>query len=153
MTIKTAATWALAAALGGTVLLNPVSPASAGPGSGHKWLERLQTKLELNDDQTRAIEAIYARDAETRRQLVRSMRQAQTDLRRLALNSTDPTAIQQKEAEVAGLLAQGVQLRVQHLQEIAPLLTPEQRDRFAELPMAPGMPRPPQGHPARGTSS
>ena len=81
------------------------------------------------------------------------MRQAQTDLRRLALNSTDPTAIQQKEAEVAGLLAQGVQLRVRHLQEIAPLLTPEQRDGFAELPMTPGMRKPPRGHPAPGTSS
>jgi len=150
MVIKTAASWMAVVALGATVLASPAGTASAGPGSPHGWLERLQTKLELNDDQMKAIQEIYARDAETQRQLFRSLHQAQTDLRRLALNNADPTLIQQKETEVAGLLAQGLQLRVRHLQEIAPLLTQEQRDRLAQFH---AMPRHPHGQPAPGPSS
>jgi len=152
MRIKTAASWAAALALGGTMLLNPIGPASAEPGSHHGWLERLQTKLQLNDDQMKAIQEIYARDAETQRNLFRSMHQAQTELRQLALNNADPKAIQQKEAEVAGLLAQGLQLRVQHLQQIAPMLSQEQRDRLAQLHAMPWR-RGPHGRPGPGSPS
>src|SRR5262245_65696454 len=99
MRIKTAASWAAALALGGTVLLNPIGPASAEPGSHHGWLERLQTKLQLNDDQMKAIQEIYARDAETQRNLFRSMHQAQTELRHTALNHPYPRATQHQETE------------------------------------------------------
>jgi Spy/CpxP family protein refolding chaperone len=148
MLTKTAASWALAVVLGGSVLLT-----SAGQASAQGWLERLQTKLELTDDQTKAIQEIYGRDAENQRQLVQALRQAQSDLGRLALNNADATVIQQKAAEVEGLIAQGLQLRVRRLQEIAPLLTPEQRDRLAQLPSAPWMRRAPHGHSAPGRAS
>jgi Spy/CpxP family protein refolding chaperone len=141
MTMKTAASWALAVALGSTLLLT-----SAGPASAKGWLDRLQTKLELTDDQKTAIKEIYSRDTENQRQLFRALRQAQSDLRRLALSNADPTAVQQKTAEVEGLLAQGLQLRVRRLQEIAPLLTAEQRDRLAQLPAGPPMRRAPHRH-------
>ena len=140
MRIKTATSWALAAVLGGTLLLT-----SAGQASAQGWLERLQTKLELTDDQMKGIQEIYGRDAENQRQLFRVMHQKQVELRRLALNNADATVIQQKTAEVEGLLAQGLQLRVRRLQEIAPLLTPEQRDRFAQLSPGPWMRRAPHG--------
>ena len=148
MMIKTAASWALAVVLGSTVLLT-----SAGPASARGWLERLQTKLELTDDQMKAIQEIYDRDAETQRQLFQTLRQAQVDLVRLALNNADAAVIQQKGAEVAGLLGQSLQLRMRRLQEIAPLLTPEQRDRFTQLPQAPWMPRSPHGHPGSRPSA
>jgi hypothetical protein len=148
MTMRSVASWALVAALGSAVLL-----ASAGPASARGWLERLQTKLELNDDQMKAIQAIHDRDADTQRQLFRAMHQAQADLRRMALNTADPTAIQQKEAEVAGLMAQSLQIRTRHLQEIAPLLTQEQRDRLAAMQMGPGKGRPGHGRPGHRSSS
>ena len=148
MMIKTAASWALAVVLGSTVLLT-----SAGPASARGWLERLQTKLELTDDQMKAIQEIYDRDAETQRQLFRTLRQAQVDLVRLALNNADAAVVQQKGAEVTGLLGQSLQLRMRRLQEIAPLLTPEQRDRFTQLPQAPWMQRSPHGHPGSRPSS
>jgi Spy/CpxP family protein refolding chaperone len=142
MMIKTAASWALAVVLGSTLLLT-----SAGQASAKGWLDRLQTKLELTDDQMKAFRELHDRDAGKQRQFFRALHQAQVDLRRLALNNADPAVIQQKTAEVEGLLAQGVQLRVQRLQEIAPLLTQEQRDRLAQLPPGPGMWRAPHGNP------
>lgn len=148
MRIRTAASWALAVVLGSTLLVT-----AAGQASAQGWLDRLQTKLELSDDQTKAIQEIYGRDAASQRQIFQALRQAQSDLGRLALNNGDATAIQQKAAEVEGLLAQGLQLRVRHLQEIAPLLTPEQRDRFAQLSSGSPWMRRPHGHPAPDTSS
>ncbi len=149
MRIKTKATWALAVVLGGALLLS-----SAGQAAAQGRLQRLQAKLELSDDQMKAIQEIYARDAENQRQLFQALRQAQADLGRLALNSADAATIQQKAAEIEGLLAQGLQLRVRHLQEIAPLLTPEQRERFAQLRAGrPWMRRPPHERPTPGTSS
>lgn len=149
MRIKSAASLALAAVLGGALLAG-----SAGPAAAQGWLERLQTKLELSDDQAKAIKDIYARDAESQRQIIQALRQAQGDLGRLALNSADPTAIQQKAAEVEGLLAQSLQLRVRRLQEIAPLLTPEQRERLAQFSAGPPwMRRGQHAHPPRGIAS
>jgi Spy/CpxP family protein refolding chaperone len=142
MMIKTATRFALAVALGSAAML-----AAAGPASAHGWLDRVQTKLQLTDDQMQAIRQIHDRDAETQRQLFRSLHQAQADLRRLALENTDPAAIEQKAAEIAGLQAQALQLRVRRLQEIAPLLTPEQRERFAQMPQGPAMRRPRHPHP------
>jgi Spy/CpxP family protein refolding chaperone len=143
------ATWALAVVLGGALLLT-----SAGQSIAHGRLERLQAKLQLNDDQMKAIQEIYARDAESRRQLFQALRQAQSDLGRLALNGADEVTLGQKTAEIEGLVAQGLQLRVRHLQEIAPLLTPEQRERFAQLRSGgPWMRRAPHGQPAPCTSS
>jgi Spy/CpxP family protein refolding chaperone len=149
MRIKTKAIWALAAMLGSTLVLT-----SAGHASAHDWLKRLQTKLELTADQANAIQGIYARDAENRRQLGQALRQAQSDLRRLALSGADEATIAQKTGEVEALLAQSLQLRVRHLQEIAPLLTPGQRERFAELRSGgSGMRRPPHDRPTPGASS
>ena len=147
MTMKSVASWALVAVLGSAVLLT-----SADPASARGWLDRLQTKLELNDDQMKAIQAIHDRDKDTQRQLFQAMHQAQADLRRMALNNADATAIQQKEAEVAGLMAQSLQLRTRHLQEIAPLLTQEQRDRLAQMHAGPGKGRPGHGRPAPRSS-
>jgi Spy/CpxP family protein refolding chaperone len=155
MKIGMRATWALSIALGGALLLMSTAPATAHDrGHGQKWLERLQGKLELSDDQVKAIGEIYTRDSESRRQLFQTTRQVQSDLGRLVLNGADEATIQQKTAELEGLLAQGLQMRVRRLQEIAPLLTPEQRERFAQLrPGAPWMRRSPHGRPAPGASS
>ena len=149
MRIKTAASWAVAVALGSALLMG-----SAGQVSAHGWLDRLQTKLELSDDQMKAIKEIYERDKESQRQIAMTLRQAQGDLGHLALNNGDPALIQQKATEVEGLLAQGLQLRVRRLQEIAPLLTPEQRARFAQFSAGPPwMHRGHRPNPSRGTSS
>jgi Spy/CpxP family protein refolding chaperone len=100
-------------------------PAHRGHGMG-----RLQTRLGLTDDQVTAIKAAYAKHRDAQKQAWQALRTAQTDLRQLALNGADTTA---KTAEVQQLLGQTVAARVKVLQEIGPILTPEQRVKFAEL--------------------
>ena len=61
------------------------------------------------------------------------MRQAQTELRQLVLNGGDANAIAAKKAQVAQLMGQGLDMRIQTLQQIGPILTQEQRDKLAQL--------------------
>src|SRR3989442_13899546 len=80
----------------------------------------------LHDDQMTAIREIHQRETPTAKQHFPAVRQAQTKLRQAVLNGADDATIQAKTADVQQLLAQGVDLRVRRLQEIAPLLTAEQ---------------------------
>ena len=90
---------------------------------------RLQSRLGLTDDQVTAIRAAYAKHRDEQRQTWTTLRTKQRELRQLALNGQDTTAT---SAEVQQLLAQTIAVRVKVLQEIGPVLTPEQRAKFAE---------------------
>jgi Spy/CpxP family protein refolding chaperone len=103
---------------------------AAGPTSGHTG--RFQQALGLTDDQMNSIRQLFAQRAGDRKQLSQSLRQAQSELRQLALSGGDPAALQAKQAEVAQLLNQSVAMRVESLQAIAPILTPEQREKLAQ---------------------
>jgi Spy/CpxP family protein refolding chaperone len=122
------------ASLLATMLVVPaaVAPtiADAGPGKGGG----LQRRLGLSDEQMSALRQIRERDTEGRRELGRQLAEAQTALRQLALNGGEQAAIDAKAAEVQGLLARAVQMRVKQLQEMAPILTPEQREKLAQMP-------------------
>jgi Spy/CpxP family protein refolding chaperone len=107
----------------------PQSPGTKGGG----MLSRLQEKLGLSDDQMTQIRGVFQQQRDAQRQLGKTMRQAQTDLRQLALNAGDPNAIAAKKAEISQLSAQALDLRVQTLQQIGPILTAEQRDKFAQM--------------------
>jgi len=119
----------LAGMVGAALLLAGASQASA-----QDRMERLREHLNLTDDQVTAIRAVFTDNSPTQRQIFQSLRQAQADLRQLALNGAEETVLQQKTAEIEGLMAQSLQLRVQRLQKIGTILTPEQRVKFAELP-------------------
>jgi Spy/CpxP family protein refolding chaperone len=101
------------------------------PLSGHA--SRFQRVLGLTDDQMNSIRQLFAERAADRKHLSQSLQQAQAELRQLALTGGDPAAIQAKQAEVSQLLAQSVAMRVESLQAIAPILTPEQRAKLAQL--------------------
>jgi Spy/CpxP family protein refolding chaperone len=98
---------------------------------------RFQQWLGLTDDQAQQVKTIRAKNAETGKQIGPSLRQAEKDLRKLALTGADPATIQAKEAEIQQLTGQMLQLRVKTLQEIAPLLTDEQKQKLAQAPMGP----------------
>lgn len=118
------------------VLLGSLGWASAddpaSPGRHEYRSHRLQQWLGLTDDQMAQIRAIRQRDAESWKHVGRALRQAQAELRRLALTGASPDTIQAKETEVQQLLGQMVQFRVKGLQEIAPLLSAEQREKLAQ---------------------
>jgi Spy/CpxP family protein refolding chaperone len=137
-------------------MAGPLTSADAGQGrhradigKSHGMYSRLQERLGLTDDQVKAIQDIHARQGESRKQLGQALRQAQTDLRQLALNGGADDAVQAASAEVEKLLGQMVQLRVKALQEMAPHLTPEQREKLAQL--GPGAYMGRRGHFQRGS--
>jgi len=102
---------------------------------GH-GMGRLQQRLGLSDDQVTAIKTAYQKHREEQKQAWKALATAQADLRKLALDGADTTA---KAAEVQQLIGQTVALRVKVLQEIGPVLTPEQRAKFAEARAHRGM--------------
>ena len=103
------------------------------PAQGDRMFSRLQRNLGLTDAQVAQIRGIFQQQRDARRQLGQALRQTQTDLRRLALNAGDANAIAAKKGEIAQLTAQGLDLRVQTLQQIGPILTQDQRDKLAQM--------------------
>ena len=127
--------WIVAALVASSVLAAVTVTHAQQPPAPHgdRMFSRLQKNLGLTDDQVNQIRAIFQQQRDARRQLGQSMRQAQTDLRQLVLNAGDANAIAAKKAQVAQLMAQGLDMRIQTLQQIGPILTQEQRDKLAQL--------------------
>jgi Spy/CpxP family protein refolding chaperone len=138
--LRTTSRW-IAAALLATSALAVASvtqaqqpqPPQQAPARGDRMFSRMQRNLGLTDDQVTQIKGIYGQQRDAFKQLHQTMRQTQTELRQLALSSGDPNAIAAKKAQVAQLMAQGLELRVQTLQQIGPILTPDQRDKLAQM--------------------
>lgn len=133
---RTRSPWLLALILGSTLVATTAAGAAdpgtpGAPQAAH--VSRFQQALGLTDDQMAAIRQVHTQQAANQKQLHQSLRQAQSDLRHLALNGGDAAAIQAKKAEVAQLLSQSVEMRVESLQAIAPILTPEQRAKLAQM--------------------
>lgn len=123
---------------------------AAAPQTGtdrmHRWESHLQQKLGLTDDQLQALRQVYAnRDVNAMREHFKALHTAQAELRRLALNGADDATLAAKQTEVQNLLAQSMQMRLQTLKQIGPILNPDQREAFAKM-----MERGPRGHHRRG---
>ena len=93
----------------------------------------LQKKLGLSDVQMQQIRDIHAKDFASQKQNWQALRQAQGELRRLALSGADQATLSAKETEVQNLLTQSLQARVSTLQQIGPILSPDQREAYAKM--------------------
>ena len=120
----------------GAAYAQGIQPAPRAHGMAH-----LQKRLGLTDDQVTVIRTAFQKHRDEQKQAWQALGAAQRELRQLALNGGDANAIAAKSSEVQQLLGQTVALRVKVLQEIGPVLTPEQRAKFAEARMHPGMHR------------
>ena len=98
------------------------------PAHAH-GMAHMQKRLGLTDDQANAVRTAFANHREEQKQAWLALHTAQMELRQMALDGADTTA---KAAEVQQLMAQSIALRVKVLQEIGPVLTPEQRAKFAQ---------------------
>jgi Spy/CpxP family protein refolding chaperone len=126
--------WIVAALVAGVVTAATVAQAQQPPTPrGDRMLGRLQRNLGLTDDQVNQLRPIFQQQRDSARQLGQSMHQAHSGLRQLALNGGDASAIAAKKAEIAQLTAQGLDLRVQTLQQIGPILNQDQRDKLAKM--------------------
>jgi Spy/CpxP family protein refolding chaperone len=138
---RTRSHWLVALILGSTLAATTVASAAGtvstpALSSGH--VSRFQKALGLTDDQMNSIRQLFAQHSADRKRLSESLRQAQAELRQLALTGNDPAAIEAKQAEVVKLLGQEVALRVESLRAIAPILTPDQRARLAQIGLGSG---------------
>ena len=105
----------------------------AAPQEQHQRGAWLQKKLNLTDVQAQQIREIRAKDFASQKQNWQTLRQAQGELRRLALSGADSRTLTAKQTEVQNLLNQTVQARVNTLTQIGPILSPEQREAYAKM--------------------
>lgn len=127
-----AVTLVLATTLVPAAFAQAAEPAQGDTRQGRRE-GRLQQQLGLTDQQAQAIREIYARQSQALKTHSQALRQAQADLRRLVLTEADQATIQAKQGEVQRLLGETVQMRVNTLKEVAPILTPEQREKYAAM--------------------
>jgi uncharacterized membrane protein len=103
--------------------------AQTGSDRARRWESRLQQKLGLTEDQVVALRQVYAgRDVNAHRQHFRALHAAQAE-----------------QGEVQNLLAQSMQMRLETLKQVGPILNPDQREAFAKM-----MERGHRGHHHRG---
>ncbi len=98
-----------------------------------QWQQRFQQKLGLTDVQAQQIREIRQRHVQAERQTWTQLREAQKELRRLALSGADDRTLNAKQTAVQTLLTQGMQARLNMLKEIGPILSPEQREAYAQM--------------------
>ena len=120
----------LAATLATTTAAAWADAPQAGALTGSPGHHRFQERLGLTDEQMAAIKEVNARHSGERKQLGQSLREARNELKLAALNGGDVKA---KAAVVTALVGQMTELHATTLQEIAPILTPEQRDAAAKV--------------------
>jgi Spy/CpxP family protein refolding chaperone len=120
----------LAATLATTTAAAWAEPPQTGTPTDPPGHHRFQQRLGLTDEQMTAIKEVNARHAGERKQLGQSLRQARNELRLAALNGGD---VKGKAAVVTALVGQMTELHATTLQEIAPILTPEQRNAMASM--------------------
>jgi len=122
--------WPLAGVLSGLVIL----VSGATPSEAHAGRRvALQEQLGLTEDQVQAIRAIRTRHWESMRDTVRALGEARRALHEMALGDQDEATVAAKTVEVRELAGQVVEARVRTLQEVARVLTPEQRAKLREL--------------------
>jgi Spy/CpxP family protein refolding chaperone len=133
---KVHAKWPLASVLSGLVILvSGAAPSEAHLARRVTPIERpaLREELGLTDDQIKVIREIRARHWQSMRQTVRTLREARRALREMVLADADEATFSAKAAEVRELTGQVLEARTRTLQEVARVLTPEQREKLREL--------------------
>jgi Spy/CpxP family protein refolding chaperone len=128
--------WPLAGVLSGMVILvSGVMPSEATVARRVAPIQRsaLREEIGLTDEQVKSIREIRARNWQSMRETVRALRDARRDLREMVLGTTDEATFSAKAAEVRELSGQVLEARARTLQEVARVLTPEQRAKLREL--------------------
>ena len=92
----------------------------------------LRDQLDLTDDQVKSIKEIRSRHWQAMRDTVRALRDARRALREMVLRDADEAAFGAKAGEVRDLSGQVLEARARTLQDVARVLTPEQREKLRE---------------------
>ena len=113
---------------------------------------RLMQELNLTQEQMQRLDALQQQSKKQMEQPRQALRQARQDLANLMASNADENAIRAKHNQLQQLQQQMANVRFQNMLEMRKVLTPEQRQRFAQLmqqrrgnsPNRAGSPRAPQ---------
>jgi Spy/CpxP family protein refolding chaperone len=128
--------WPVAGVLSGLVILvSGAMPADAQMARRVAPIERsqLRDELGLTEDQVKSIRDIRTRHWQSMKETVRALRDARRALRDMSLTDADDATFTAKAAEVRELSGQVLEARARTLQEVARVLTPEQREKLRTL--------------------
>ena len=128
--------WPLAGVLSGMVILvSGVMPSEATIARRLAPIQRsaLRDEIGLTEEQVKSIREIRTRHWQSMRETVRALLDARRDLREMVLGSADEATFSAKATEVRELSGQVMEARARTLQEVARVLTPEQRAKLREL--------------------
>jgi Spy/CpxP family protein refolding chaperone len=128
--------WPVAGVLSGLVILvSGALPSEAQVARRVAPIERaaLREQIGLTEEQVKSIREIRARHWQSMRETVRALRDARRSLRDMVLTNADEATFAAKAAEVRELSGQVLEGRARTLQEVARILTPEQREKLREL--------------------
>lgn len=128
--------WPVAGVLSGLVILvSGTMPSEAHVARRVAPIERsaIREQLGLTEDQVKSMKEIRARHWQSMRETVRALREARRALRDMAWADADDATFTAKATEVRELSGQVLEARARTMQEIARVLTPEQREKLREL--------------------
>ena len=128
--------WPVAGVLSGLVIMvSGALPSEAHMARRVAPIERsaIREQLGLTEDQMKYIKEIRTRHWQSMRETFRALREARRALREMTWNDTDDATFTAKATEVRELSGQVLEARARTLQEIARVLTPEQREKLREL--------------------
>ena len=128
--------WPVAGVLSGLVIMvSGALPSEAHMARRVAPIERsaIREQLGLTEDQLKSIKEIRARHWQGMRETVLALREARRALREMTWNDTDDATFTAKATEVRELSGQVLEARARTMQEIARVLTPEQREKLREL--------------------
>lgn len=128
--------WPVAGALSGLVILvSGAMPSEAHVARRVAPIERsaIREQLGLTEDQVKSMKEIRERHWQSMRETVRALREARRALRDLAWADAEDATFTAKATEVRELSGQVLEARARTMQEIARVLTPEQREKLRDL--------------------
>jgi len=108
-------------------------PQRVGDSRGVSHRSRLMQELNLTQEQMQRLDALHQQSKKQMEQPRQALRQAKQDLANLMASNADENAIRAKHNQLQQLQQQMANVRFQNMLEMRKVLTPEQRQRFAQL--------------------
>lgn len=96
-------------------------------------LKHFLAKLDLSDEQSTQIKAIYRRYFQANQQSRQELHQARAEMRSLLINDTNLDRLRRKHREIQRLNQQLGNSRFEAMLEVRTVLTPQQRREIAEM--------------------
>lgn len=116
----------------GALAIPTIAHAQAGPGGNRP--ERMQRweRLNLTPEQRQRLSGIREQDKAEMKRLREQIKAAETQLQQLWASNASDAQLTQQQAQVNALKQQAQQLRFQQSLKLRAVLTPEQRQQFAQ---------------------